>query len=99
MGASNAQIRRLFILIAQKVVLYGLLVGNAVGLAIIIIQRTTHIIPLDAESYYLDFVPMELDWPVIVILNIATVIISVAVLILPSHIIARVTPASVLSYE
>lgn len=99
LGATNTQIRMIFILIAQKVVFLGLFIGNIVGLSIILCQRASHILPLDAEAYYLDFVPMELEWWIVLVLNISVIIVSAIVLILPSHIIARLAPGTTLAYE
>ncbi len=99
LGATNTQIRTIFILIAQKVVALGLLIGNIIGLSVIFWQRTTHFLPLDAEAYYLDFVPMELEWWTVLTLNIAVILISAAVLILPSHIVAKLSPGTTLAYE
>ena len=99
LGATNTQIRTIFILIAQKVVVSGLIIGNIIGLSVIFWQRANHFLPLDAEAYYLDFVPMDLDWLIVLVLNISVILISAIVLILPSHIIARLSPGTTLAYE
>ncbi len=99
LGATNSQIRIIFILIAQKVVILGLLIGNLISVPLIFCQSDFHILPLDAEAYYLDFVPMDFSLRYIIILNLSVMIISVLMLIIPSHIISRLSPGSTLKYE
>lgn len=99
MGATNTQIRKIFIYMAERLVLKGILIGNLLAIAAAYLQYKWHIIPLDPESYYLNFVPVEISWTTIAIVDAAAIIISAMVLVLPSHIIARLSPATTLHYE
>ncbi len=99
MGATNAQIRAIFIYMAQRLVVKGLVIGNIIGLTLLFIQQRFHTIPLDSEAYYLDFVPVEINPWYIIVLNLAVVIISSLLLILPSHIISGMSPARSIRYE
>lgn len=99
LGATNRLIRTTFILLSLRILLLGLTIGNAVGLGIILLQRTTRIIPLDPEAYYLDHVPMEITPAAIIILNLAVSLAAIATLILPSAIITRISPTRAASYE
>lgn len=99
LGATNGQIRRTFMLMAERLVLRGLLWGNVLALLIISVQHFTHIIPLDAESYYVDHVPVSLSVLWFIGINLGTLIISWLVLILPAITIARISPAQTMRYE
>lgn len=99
LGATNKQIRRIFIYMTQRLVFRGLIVGNVVALLLAWLQSKYHFIPLDPEAYYLNFVPMDISWSTVLVVNIIAITISVLVLILPSHIIATLSPASTLRYE
>lgn len=99
LGAGNRLVRQTFILLTFRMLLMGLLAGNVIGLGIIWIQSATHVIPLDPEAYYLDHVPVEISWPVVVTLNVAAAVIAFVVLLLPSAIIATIKPARVINYE
>lgn len=99
LGATNRQIRAIFIFMIQRLVLRGLLIGNILGIGIILLQNRYHILPLDPDAYYLDFVPMELTvWPVI-ILNVCVVIVSALILIVPSCLISSLSPVKSLRFE
>lgn len=98
-GATNTQIRRIFIYMAERLVLRGILIGNIVALALEYAQRHFHFLPLDADAYYLNYVPVDINWTAVIIVDVAVIAISALVLILPSHIIARMSPTSSLRYE
>lgn len=99
LGATNAQIRRIFIYLTERLVLKGILWGNIIALSIIFIQTKFKIIPLDPEAYYLNYVPTEINWSYILLLNIGVVIISGLILILPSHLISTISPAKTIKFE
>lgn len=99
LGATNRQIRRIFIYMAQRLVVRGIVIGNIIAIAIAWIQEKYHLIPLDADAYYLNYVPVNLTWQSVAIVDCAVIVISILVLILPSHIIATLSPSSTLRYE
>lgn len=93
MGASVSTVRKVFVYLALKVALTGMAIGNAVMLSLLYLQQSRHIIPLDPEAYYIDFVPVELNWWSIAALNAACFLIIYLSLILPSRFVARISPA------
>lgn len=99
MGATNGQIRKVFMLMAERLVIRGLIIGNLAGLALIVLQATTHAVPLDPASYYVDFVPVRLTALTVVALNAGALLLSWLVLMLPAMIVARISPASTMRYE
>ncbi|MCM1152994.1 MAG: ABC transporter permease [Muribaculum sp.] len=99
LGAPAARLRRVFVYLALRVALLGLIVGDVIGIGLLWVQKATHFVPLDPDAYYIDFVPVEISWPAVVALNAGVLLISYFVLILPSRFIASVSPARVLSRE
>lgn len=99
LGADNSLIRRVFIILASKILVRGLVIGNAVALTIIIVQYFTHFIPLDPAAYYISFVPVSITVGQVVLLNIAAILTGVAVMVIPSLIISRMSPARTVRFE
>lgn len=99
MGAGNALLRRVFVLLAMRIAAVGLLIGNLLSITILYIQDKTRFIPLDPDSYYIDFVPVQLNPISIIGLDIAVMLIIGIVLLLPSAFVARIAPARVLHGE
>lgn len=99
LGASNPGIRKIFIYLALKVALIGMTVGNCLALGLLWAQHKWHILKLDPDSYYIDFVPVNLNWQDVVILNAGVLIIAYLVLIIPSRFVAGISPAETMRYE
>ena len=99
LGATNRFIRRIFLTQAALLIGKGVLYGNIIGFALAAIQYYTHLIPLDAATYYVSYVPIAFPWGWLLALNIMTIILSLLILLLPSMIIAKISPAKVMHYE
>lgn len=99
LGARNKTIRHTFLWFATFIIGRGLLFGNVIGIAIVLLQQHFSIITLDPATYYVKEAPMELNIPVIVALNIATLFASLFVLIAPSYLISFIRPAKSMRYE
>lgn len=99
LGCLNSKISRIFILLALRISLIGLLIGNLISLLILFIQDKTHFIPLDAESYYINFVPVRLDWQIILFTNLGVLFLVYLVLVFPSGYVAKISPAETIKKE
>ncbi len=99
LGASNSLIRRIFSYNGIRLVLKGLLVGNAIAIGFALLQDFFHIIPLDPANYYMEYVPIEWDWSVTIGLNLLTLILVSFVLIIPTAIIARIKPVTAIRFD
>lgn len=99
LGADNATIRRIFVYMTMRIVIAGIAVGNAVALAIIILQQRTHFVPLDPAAYYLDYVPMELGFGTWITLNAGALALSLAALLIPSRLVAGLRPADTMRFD
>ena len=79
LGMRNDAVRHTFLWFATFIIGRGLILGNVIGIGLVVLQQQTGFISLDPSSYYVDTAPMELNIPIIVALNIATLLISVFV--------------------
>jgi len=99
LGARNDTIRSTFLWFAVFIIGRGLLWGNILGIGIVLLQKFTGLVRLDPQTYYVSEAPMELNIPLILLLNVATLIISVLVLVGPSYLVSRIHPARSMRYE
>ena len=99
LGARNSTVRHTFLWFAAFIIGKGLLIGDALALVLILLQKLTGFAKLDPQTYYVDVVPVELDWMLIVALNIATMLIALFVLIAPSYLVSHIHPAKSMRYE
>jgi lipoprotein-releasing system permease protein len=99
LGANNSFIRRIFIFETILLVGKGILWGNLLGFGVVVLQYFTHIIPLDAATYYVNYVPMAFPWGGLILLNLGLILVSWLVLLAPSAIVSQISPARVMHFE
>ena len=98
-GTQNYQIRNIFLANSSKIILWGLLWGNIIGLGLSFLQWKYKLMKLDATNYYMNFVPIEWNWLVVLIVNIGAFVVVLAISYLPSLIIRRISPVEALKYK
>ena len=99
LGARNKTIRHTFMWFAVFIIGKGMLIGNILSLGLLALQQAFSIIKLDAQTYYVSTVPVEINALYIVALNVATLLISVFMLVAPSYLISHIHPAKSMRYE
>ena len=99
LGADGSMIRRIFILLTQKLILRSLIIGNVLGIGLALVQKHFHIIRLNPEAYYMPYVPIQIDWLTIALLNVCVFVAAYLTLLGPSHIISSIKPSTTLRYE
>ena len=99
LGYGNVGIRKVFLYISLFLVGKGLIWGNVIGIGLCFLQKYFHIVKLDPETYYIASVPIELNFFYVVLLNLATILISFLVLIGPSYVISQIHPARSIRFE
>ena len=99
LGANNKFVRRIFLTQAALLIGKGMLWGNVLGLGLACIQYFGHVVPLEAATYYVSYVPISFPWEWLIVLNILTIAISMLILLLPSMIITKISPAKVMHFE
>ena len=99
LGMSNGTIRMVFLIKTSKIILRGMLWGNLAGVALILLQDYFKFIKLAAESYYIDYVPVELSMTSFVLLNAGALLVTLVVLIIPAFTITHISPAKALRYS
>lgn len=99
LGARNNTVRHTFLWFSVFIIDQGLFWGNVIGIGIVLLQKYTGIITLNPQTYYVSEAPMELNLPLIALINVATLLICVFVLIAPSYLISHIHPAKSMRYE
>jgi len=93
LGMSNKAVGRLFVRIGAEAVLKGMLIGNGLALLFCLIQGTTHLIPLDPANYFVAWVPIHINILWILLADVAAFLGILALLWLPSLVVASIDPA------
>lgn len=98
LGGRNGMIRHTFLWFSTFIIIKGLIIGNIIGIGLCLLQQWTGIVKLDAQTYYVSEAPVELNLPIVLLLNVATLIISTLVLIIPSYFVSHISPVKSMKF-
>lgn len=99
MGARDFSIRKVFLYLSAFLIGQGMLWGNVIGLALCILQKKFNILKLDPATYYLSAVPIDLNPWYVILLNAGTLVVSLIMMIAPSYLVVKITPAKSIRFE
>jgi lipoprotein-releasing system permease protein len=99
LGASDRSIRRIFLLKSAAIIAKGILIGDALALILCLLQSNLHIVKLDTASYSMSYVPIETDPLFFILISIATALLCLLALLLPSTYISHIQPAKTIRVE
>ncbi len=92
LGEDNASIRKVFLYVSFFLISKGLLWGNVIALSLCFLQKQFGFLKLNPVNYYLTTVPIDLNIWHVLLLNAGTLLVTMLMLIIPSYIIARISP-------
>ena len=98
-GATNWSIRKIFLYNSFYLLVKGLFWGNLIGIGLLLIQKITHIIPLDPNVYYLDTVPVSFNIWHIIGINLLTILTTMVILIVPSYLVSKINPVKAIKFN
>ena len=93
MGMTDRSISGVFLRVSSNLVLKGMAAGNALALLFCLVQGTTHILKLNPSNYFVSFVPVAVNIPVIAVADVVSYMVIMLLLLLPCMFISRVDPA------
>ena len=99
LGCTNWDIQKIFLTNAAYLIGMGLLLGNLLGLGLGLFQSSSHFFQLDQASYYMSFIPVELNLIDILLLNAGTLLVCLLVLIVPSMLVTRISPVKAITFK
>lgn len=99
LGETNRHIREIFLYVSFFLIGKGMLWGNVIGLTCCWLQSHFQIVKLDPTVYYLEAVPVDLGVGAWLLLNVGTLLVSMAMMLGPSYLITRIDPAKSIRFE
>ncbi|GAB7086006.1 ABC transporter permease [Marinifilum fragile] len=99
LGTKNWSIRKVFLYQSSMIIGKGMLWGNIIGIGLCLLQYYFEIIPLDPTNYYVDNVPVNLKLSHLLLLNVGSLIATVAMLLIPSYLITKISPAKAIKFD
>lgn len=98
-GATDRQVRRIFALVAIRLIAQGMIIGNLLALSFCWAQKHWELIPLDPASYFMDAVPIHISPALWLGINLGTLTFIALSILIPTLIIARIKPADIMRID
>jgi lipoprotein-releasing system permease protein len=92
LGMRDSAIHKIFLSRAMVLVFWGMIAGNGIAIVLARVQSLYKLIPLDPANYFVDHVPIYMNWGKLLVLNIASVVLIAMLLMIPSLFISKVSP-------
>jgi lipoprotein-releasing system permease protein len=89
MGLRPMHLAQTTVWIGLRLVFRGLIIGNLITAVVYFVQNQWKFIRLDPESYYLDYVPLKLDWQTYLITNLGAILIAFIILCMSAVLLLR----------
>jgi lipoprotein-releasing system permease protein len=100
LGSQNWSIRKVFLYNAAYLIGIGLFWGNIIGLGIIFLQERFRFLKFpNPEEYYIEYVPVHINLPTILLLNIGVLLLCLLMLLIPSYAISKISPVKAIRFE
>lgn len=99
LGSNDWSIRKVFLYNAAYLILIGLFWGNLIGVGLLLIQEHYGIVSLNPETYYVSTAPTYINIGYILLLNLGTMILCLLMLLIPSYIIAKISPTKSIRFQ
>ena len=99
LGMQQSTIRRIFTYRAVQIIAVGMVVGNALAIALLLLQQHFHLVKLDETGYFLAEVPVSLEWDWMVAINILFATIIIVITHLATAIVGRIKVADAIKYN
>ena len=100
LGMKTQGVVKTFMTVAAHILIKGMLIGDFIALTFGILQQKLHLIKLNPDTYYVDFVPVHFNIGAVLLLNIAVFVICLLVLLLPAYVVGKkISPVSAVRWD
>jgi len=98
MGATDDAVRRIFVFKGVTIGFLGTILGGALGTLLCLLLKRYEFVKLPSDVYYITTLPVQLDWPMVILIGLSTLVISLVSTLYPAGRAAGLNPSEALRY-
>ncbi len=99
LGMNNWELIKTFFWHGTYIYIRGVIIGNIIGIGLVLIQFLWQPLKLDQDSYYLSYVPVHIDWMRYILINVGTFLVCAPIILLPTFIVIRISPVKAIRID
>jgi len=99
LGSPNWSIRKVFLYLSVFLTSRGMIWGNVIGIAFIVVQNYFEVLKLNPTTYYVDVVPVNFSILHVILLNIGTIAATTLMLVVPSYLVSKISPEKTIRFD
>jgi len=99
LGATDWTIQKIFLRHSMVITSIGIFFGALLGLGLLYLQKATGFIKLKEEAYYMSEAAVKIVWSEVLLVCLATFLVSILVLTIPTLIVKKVKPVKAIQFR